>query len=56
MNRPTALPESEYKATMPPGVLGVVLDYRSAVDRHPNFCGCNHPVWSRHLPERVGQV
>lgn len=43
------------QATVSPRIFRIVLDQFAALDNFPDLTGCDHPLRSRHLPDRVRQ-
>ncbi len=43
------------QATVSPRIFRIVLDQFAALDNFPDLTGCDHPLRSRHLPDRVSK-
>lgn len=43
------------KATVSPRIFRIVLDQFTVLDNLPDLAGGNHPLRSRHLPDRMRQ-
>ena len=53
---PISISKTEHQTAMPSGIFRIFLYYHTFIDDILDFLCRDHPLWSKHLSHRMGQI